>query len=338
MSALPAAHQAVDVMLYADFDDPALSPMEWQRAASLGSTWTVFQERDWQVDWWNTYGRGDLVIAVAYVSNHIIAIAPLFIDGNMAFFVGSGGSDYLDFIGNAGGEGVMAALLGAVLDRHPKLLGMRFYHVPGASGTAPALKACADRLGLLLYEEGSHVAPVLDMGEDGCPARDAASKKSLVRHERLFSREGPLSIRHLSAAREILPHLDSFFVQHEQRWSRTPSPSLFNDRANRSFYTRLSERADSKTWLRFTVVEWESRPIAYHFGFSHRGRYLWYKPSFDISLARRSPGEVLLRHLLLAAAAERARVFDFGLGDEAFKYRFATHSPVVYNWALYPGG
>ena len=62
----------------------------------------------------------------------------------------------------------------------------------------------------------------------------------------------------------------------------------------------------------------------------------WQKPAFAIDLARRSPGEVLLRQLLLAAIAEGATVFDFGLGDEPFKHRFATRIRHVHTWGLYP--
>ena len=70
----------------------------------------------------------------------------------------------------------------------------------------------------------------------------------------------------------------------------------------------------------------------------HRGIFLWYKPSFAVDLAQRSPGEVLLRRLLLQAMEENARMFDFGLGDEAFKSRFATQVNTVRNWGLYEPG
>ena len=63
---------------------------------------------------------------------------------------------------------------------------------------------------------------------------------------------------------------------------------------------------------------------------------MWYKPSFAIELAKRSPGEVLLRGLLLTALKEGASTFDLGLGAENFKERFATHTPVVRTWGLYP--
>ena len=62
---------------------------------------------------------------------------------------------------------------------------------------------------------------------------------------------------------------------------------------------------------------------------------MWYKPSFAIDLARHSPGEALLRQLLLAAIEEKACAFDFGLGEEAFKSRFATGIRYVRNWGLY---
>ena len=35
---------------------------------------------------------------------------------------------------------------------------------------------------------------------------------------------------------------------------------------------------------------------------------------------------------------EKALVFDLGLGAETFKERFATHTPLVRTWELYPSG
>ena len=84
------------------------------------------------------------------------------------------------------------------------------------------------------------------------------------------------------------------------------------------------------------VTEWNGRPLAFHYGFSYRGRYLYGVPSFDIELARHWPGEVLLRHVLLAAIEEDAETFDFGIGDEPYKYRFATHETMLRTWGLYP--
>ena len=326
----------INIRLDTDWRAPPLTADVWRAAAAHGDTWTVFQELHWVRSWWDVYGRGKLLIVSAWSDRSMIAVAPLFIDGGMAFFVGSGGSDYLDFIGDAMLPGVVKAILDSVLERVPGLLGFRFYHVPDTSRTGGRLREIATQLNLNCVDEGELAAPVLDLGPNGDAGLAAAQRKSLVRHERAFRRAGMLSVRHLRSAAEIQSRLDVFFDQHERRWQATGHPSLFRDPAHRAFYRRLTEGADDSGWLRFTSVEFEGRPIAFHFGFSHRGTYLWYKPSYEINLARRSPGEVLLRQLLLAAVQEEARVFDFGLGDEAFKHRFANRVPRVRTWGLYP--
>lgn len=328
----PRIRVGVDTTL----DLPTLTAEAWRAAAARGDTWTVFQELQWQRCWWNSYGRGELLVVSAWSGANAVAVASLFVDGGMAFFVGSGGSDYLDFIGDVSEPGVMEAILESVLERVPGLLGFRFYHVPDASRTGSRLREAATRLGFECIDEGELAAPALDLGSSAEAGRAAARKNSLVRHERAFRRSGALTVRHMSSSAEILPQLDAFFDQHERRWQVTAHSSLFRDAANRAFYRRLAAGAVDEGWLRFTAVMFDDRPIAFHFGFSHRGSYLWYKPSFEIDLARWSPGEVLLRQLLLAAMHEEARVFDFGLGDEAFKQRFANRVPLVRTWGLYP--
>jgi len=101
-------------------------------------------------------------------------------------------------------------------------------------------------------------------------------------------------------------------------------------------YQNLSKIASKTDWIRFTRILWQDHPISFHFGFNYKGSYMWYKPTFDIDLARHSPGEVLLRQLLLQAQKENAHTFDFGLGDEPFKRRFATCTHMVKTWGLYP--
>jgi CelD/BcsL family acetyltransferase involved in cellulose biosynthesis len=157
-----------------------------------------------------------------------------------------------------------------------------------------------------------------------------------VRHENGLRREGALEVHQYRSGCDIIPQLEAFFTQHIARWSPTPHPSLFLDPAQRAFYRRFCELAGESGWLRFMRLDLKGKPIAFHLGFCYRDQFMWYKPTFDIEWARSSPGEVLLRQLLLAALDEGAKVFDFGLGDEAFKARFATQVDTVRNWGLYP--
>ena len=316
-------------------DDPAVGRDRWNALASSSAPGSVFSTHEWLTAWWTVYGRGRLRVIAVERDGEVTTIAPMFVDGGMAYFVGAGGSDYLDLIGRRDEPSVTAALERLLTDE-PGLLGVQLHLVPDASSSGTALAGAARALGLTIHDEGGLVAPRLDLRSPG--ASDVLRKKSLVRHENHFQRSGDLRTTHTSDAARILEQLDPFFTQHVDRWTDTGSPSLFLDEQNRRFYRALVDEARDAGWLRFTRVEWEGRAIAYHFGFCHQGTYLWYKPTFAIELARRSPGEVLLKHLLAAALEEGATVFDLGIGEEAFKRRFATDAPGVRTWGLYPPG
>lgn len=326
----------VSTSIFVNFDPTVMVPAAWSEFAAASPTHTVFQTWHWNKAWWDTFGRGTLLLIRIDRDGRPVALAPLFTDGGMVFFVGSGGSDYLDFLGDTSDPAVLDAILTAARVVAPRFVGFRFYLVPDESPTGGQLQKAAERLGLVCYDEGELPAPALALNEPPGAGVAAAAKTSLVRHERYLRREGELDVFHTRDGAAILPHLEAFFEQHIARWADTRFPSLFRDPAQRAFYRRLCEVAGDTGWLRFTRVAWNGTPMAFHFGFCHDGTYLWYKPSFAVELAKRSPGEVLLRQLLLAAIDEGAQTFDFGLGDEAFKQRFANRVRRVRTWGLYP--
>ena len=306
------------------FDDPRVGRERWNGLLQAGSSPLVFLTWEWQHAWWQSFGRGQLLLMAAEANGELVALAPFFTEAGMIYFVGSGGSDYLDFIGQTAEAEVVEALLEAARQSVPDFIGFVLYHLPESSPNRLRVERAARKLGLAFFEEGELAAPALEWSDQPEAALAAANKKSLVRHERYFSREGRLDVGHWRRGEEIRPQLEEFFAQHQARWQHTPFPSLFCDQAQCAFYQRLTTVAAETGWLRFTRIDWNGRAIAFHFGFSYRRRFLWYKPSFDLSLARHSPGEVLLRQLLLAAVEEGAHTFDFGLGEEGFKSRFAN--------------
>lgn len=323
----------VSVQLLNGFDDLSINAATWQHLLGQGETDTVFLTRWWQKAWWEVFGRGQLLLLGIFRGTEPVGLAPLFADGGMVFFAGSGGSDYLDFIGEFPGYDVLADVLVKAVELVPGFVGFRFYHVPDKSRSGLALQQVAGSLGLICYDEGDTPAPAIDLRNVGIAV---TRKKSLMRHQRFFEREGDLSIQHFSAGKDILPRLEAFFEQHIARWAVTPYPSLFLDPIQRQFYEALAKSAGRNPWLRFTEISWNDVPIAFHFGFRYGNTYMWYKPSFAIEFSKRSPGEVLMRNLLLEALEEGAEVFDLGLGGEAFKQRFATETPTVRTWGLYP--
>src|SRR4029453_4278453 len=71
----------------------------------------IFQTKEWLHTWWEIFGRGRLLLIVAERNGTPGALAPLYTEEGMIYFVGSGGSDYLDFIGEISEPDVLDSLL-----------------------------------------------------------------------------------------------------------------------------------------------------------------------------------------------------------------------------------
>jgi CelD/BcsL family acetyltransferase involved in cellulose biosynthesis len=316
------------------FDDPLVTPHRWNQLLTRGHTNSVNLTWQWQQNWWKHFGRGRLLLIVVEENSEPVCITPLFVEHGMVFNLCP--EDQLDIIGHIAGPETLELILRTVLHNVPDFLGMKFYFVPETSPTSLFLEVAVRQNGLSSLRENCLAAPRLDIAKHPEVAARCTRKKSLVRHENFFRRSGELEVLHSSDPREILPQLDEFFDQHIARRQSTPDRSLFEESKQREYYRDIANIIGPLGWLRFTRVAWSGRPIAFHFGLNYHGRFLFGVPSFDIELQQHSPGEVLLRQLLLEAIREGAAVFDFGPGEEPYKYRFATSEVRLLTWGVYP--
>lgn len=331
---MSAISSQVSVTICSGFDDPTLSESAWSQLLRRGDTDAVNLTWHWQRCWWQAHGRGRLLLIAAKRAGELVAVAPLFAEAGMVFNLCP--EDHLDFVGDVSDPEVVDAILETARACTEGFVGFRFYFIPDASRTGQRLDEAARRLGLDCFCETQLASPWLDIENQRDAAERCTVKQSLLRHERGLRREGELQFDVLTDASQVLPELATFFQQHIARRAATPYPSLFSQPDQREYYLRLSQMAAEQGWLRLARLAWNGRAIAYHYGLHYRERYLWGIPSFEIELARYSPGEVLLRHVLLDALHIGAKNFDFGPGDEAYKHRFATDVIQLETWGLYP--
>jgi len=69
--------------------------------------------------------------------------------------------------------------------------------------------------------------------------------------------------------------------------------------------------------------------LAVHFGSHTDRRFTWWIPAYDGAYAKYSPGRLLLELLLQQSQAQGDLEFDFLIGDEKYKFMFATHNRVI---------
>ena len=141
------------------FDDPTFGQEQWSELLASGNTDVVFLTWQWQRSWWESFGRGQLLLVAAQHRDRTVALAPLFADSGMVFFIGSGGSDYLDFIGDVSEPKVLDEILESARRQVRDFLGFRFYHLSDNSRTGRLLAEVGARLHLKCFDEGDLPAP-----------------------------------------------------------------------------------------------------------------------------------------------------------------------------------
>ncbi len=304
----------------------------WNAVVSRSATATVFQTWEWHAAWWRALGRdAELLLLVAEHAGTPVGIAPLLVrqlrdwrgTHRAVEWIGAPHADYCDLIVDAAHPEAAQALLGWLTDNPREWDTVHFHNTPADAAALEALAHVLPQPCFPARRLASVAAPTRALSSPEAD-RKAFDKKSLRPLLNGFRRDGQVNFEHLTGATEIQPLLDTLFQQHIARWAGTPTPSPFVDDTERDFYRALIDAFNATGMLVFSAMIFDDHPVACHLGFEFRGRFHYYKPTYDLAHQRRSPGALLLKALLDRALDRRLDTFDFGVGDEAYKFRFAN--------------
>ena len=119
--------------------------------------------------------------------------------------------------------------------------------------------------------------------------------------------------------------LDLLFELHRRRRDTVGgfASSLVHEEAQ-AFHRSFAAAADRRGWVRLWLLEADGTAVAAWYGWRIGARYAYYNAGFDPAWADRSVGLVLLARTIRAAIEEGAAEYDFLLGGESYKERFAT--------------
>jgi CelD/BcsL family acetyltransferase involved in cellulose biosynthesis len=317
---------------------------EWDRLWASNPRRQIFNRFSWARAWWRGYGRSvSLCTPVALVGGKVVGILPLVRQEARLRFLGEPGSDYNDVLcEGADAAGILEALLDALCGMPGDLWrSAMLANVPEHSLFLTCLPELPDRWRRRLTISPSLLCPtvILDANNRETTFRAILDQREPRQHEKRLQKLGKLTFRHVEDREEIRRHLPSFFRQHIQRWAMVADGnSRFLGEQSRVFYEALVEELDPRNELRFAVMEIDGRPIAYHFGFQLDGKFFHYKPTFDINLWEESPGQVMNRSLFSYAQSAGVREFDFTIGNETYKSRFANQTRRNFIVRLYRPG
>jgi CelD/BcsL family acetyltransferase involved in cellulose biosynthesis len=319
------------VKVLTNIDDLDITKDNWNRLVSENETNTIFQTYDWFQCWWSVFGKDyTLFFILVYTDNNeLLGFAPLAIENsrhgkNALTFAGDGNADYLDFITPLNKKEVLSRIFMVLKNNRQRWRNIILRNIPGTSTTIGLINSFSQRNVAFSIIESTTVCPTLVINNRQTEAKHIANKYSTKRPYNYFCKLGKLTHESLDDFSTVDNHLESFFQQHIKRWEITASPSLFLDSKNKTFYRALAKKLIGNNELLFSSVNYNDKPLAYHYGFDYNGVVTWYKPSFDIEHAKNSPGILMARYLIIYCLENYKSELDFTIGDEPFKKRFTN--------------
>lgn len=243
-------------------------------------------------------------------------------------FCGARLADRLEPVCEQGDEPtVVARLADEILQRPRRERGLRLQRV---DSEAPWLQQLIDRASSSLAtvagpEEPLPYIPLAGLDWEGYLATRSRGLRSQVRRKtKALYRDHELVLRSTRDPGEAATDIATLFRLHDARWNSREGTSSLTDAAARAFHAEFAAGAAERGWLRLHLLERGSgEAVAGWYGWTVGGRCSYYQAGFDPSLARSSPGLVLLAESIRLAVEDGADEYDLLRGGEAFKSRFA---------------
>jgi CelD/BcsL family acetyltransferase involved in cellulose biosynthesis len=291
-------------MLITSPDELAAIAPEWLALCRRNPGTTPFQTPMWLLPWWRHFGSDEL--AVIKTDD---ALAPLYIvrdgDESLGMFLGTGISDYLDVVGDAGAViGEMAAL------------DCQMWDLQQLRPSSPMLTV-APPAGWSENVEDHDVCPVL-------PLADLQLSTHFQKKLRYYGRRlGDARVE--SANAENLDALvDALFALHAARWQRRGLPGVLADEVVQQFTRDVARRMLEAGALRMYATRVAERIVAVFYGFGFGDTVFYYLSGYDPELEKLSIGTLMVAHAIEEAQREGSAAFDFLRGAEEYKYAWGA--------------
>ena len=335
----------------------ALEPI-WDKLLSKSDSDNLFLSFDWLSTWWKHFGKGkSLYILLASIDGQPVAIAPLMKTREAIFrtlqFIGTGRSDYLDFIvtepvsvgavsaGEASlqKEQIINAIFSYIMQHRREWDVLNLRDIPEANGNLDVIERCCKANNLTYVAQQSYTAPHLPITESWDDFLKSMSKnfrRNIKVHEKkLWKCEGDIIItqhKNWSNPDELLDMITDI---ENCSWKVESGNPRFAGEETQSFFRELFDKFFKQGWLECWFVRHNQRNVAYYINFCYKNKLYVYNTNYDKEYSKVSPGTVLTNRMLQNAFERELTDFDFLRGGESYKYRYTDIERELYHIAIY---
>lgn len=303
---------------------------------SRTSAKSIFQTPGWVLPWWQIFGADyRLHCVAAFEGNTLVGLAPLMIkhegETRVLQFIGTPLNDYNAFLCRQDRAAEIGQAMFAYLcegsPRYDCFAVESIETFERALGVVPDLTSGVVRMRDERYEP----APLMPLPNtwadyEATLTKDRRNSYRYLRR-RLWRDVAP-EFTVLTQPAEILAHIEQFEDKRIKSWIyRERLAEILDLIKTKEFFAFLklfAAQLPATGGLQFGVVRKGDEVLASGLYFCAAGRMMKYMQSWDHTYAQFSPGTVLDLLMVEHAIAQGYSVFDFGRGNEEYKYRMGA--------------
>jgi|GEM_PF-5640286 len=319
------------------FEEVSQLKSSWQALLEKSGQAAVFQTIEWHRAWlksFSTAGRALFIqvtvggIPTLLFPGFIRPVRQFGLSQNELSMIGSHNfaSDSLSLIGDSHHREARLAIIEAIFSRDD----WDFLRINNLSSNSNFIREFCEvgaEKDTECFTGFASESPIIDLTNKTATDRIFSSRNSNRRLTRLISKMEGRYVQY-KEPEEIYRRLPGLFAMHTRQWNLRQHQQ-FRDIEQQNFFKALANEFSQKNIIRFNAIELKGQAIALHFGFEYGGRFTWYKPTYEHSYAKFSPGDVLLLLEIQNCLSRKIEIFDFGAGGEKYKHKFATSTPLL---------
>jgi CelD/BcsL family acetyltransferase involved in cellulose biosynthesis len=156
------------------------------------------------------------------------------------------------------------------------------------------------------------------------------------RQRKRISEIGELRLGIAQRPSEIDHVFKAFVRQKSRRYHETGAQNGLDVPAKRAYYSTLAQRLSNGHGVQLSYLCVNDDIVATHWGLVAGRRFYYLMPAYEAGVWRRySPGRLLMEELVAWSNANGIEVFDLGIGDEEYKFKWGAKS-IALSGGLFP--
>jgi len=313
----------------------------WNQILKKSESNNIFLTWEWVSTWWRHFGEGRKLLVLLFKKDgNIIGFAPLiytkkrvkFLNLGIIEFIGTGLSDYGDFILTKEKEACMNLIID-FLEKEPiKWDMMDLRHIPENSSTSGLLKKLAKERSYNVIKKGTNCmyVPLSQTWEEYFRTLSSNRRYDLRRSLRKCNKDHSIYVKHLENMVDFEETINDFFDLYV-KWlmERYNISSIFNIPLYKvkQFLTDLAHilfitQADGENLIDLSFFMIDGKPASSCYSFIYDKIFFAYMMPWDSSYSKYNIGNLHLMYLLEYSMKQGLKKFDFLRGNEPYKNRW----------------